>query len=65
VHLSTFFKKHGGTQSELFSTQSQPNRTQNIVSSRIDHTATSPRQEDLDNQDYNSLAKHSGAADEV
>jgi hypothetical protein len=59
MHLSVFLKL-GGTQSEPLGTRLEPNSTQRVVPSRIEHSSTSPKQEDINNQDQSSLANHSG-----
>jgi hypothetical protein len=45
-----------------FSTRPEPNNTQQVIPSWMEHLATSPKQEDL--VDLSSLAKHSVAANE-
>jgi hypothetical protein len=59
------FNHLGGTQSELFSTRSWPISTQLVILDKAQHSATSPEDEDLTNQDKSSLAKHLGTIDEV
>jgi hypothetical protein len=59
------FNQLGGTWLELFSTRPEPISTQLVIPDKAEHSTTSPEEESSNNQDQSSLAKHSGAADEV